>query len=180
MKIVNALILFSTTETYIYNLCADPVASVDTPQNIIDCACPRTKIGKQFWSAIFADMVFTIFVKLGPGFLYWIKWKCIKKIPKSDLIALQALKSEFQLEPSIIDLMYKQALVWIGMVYSPMILGLGMVSMFLSFFVNKWALLWFMKSAAKSTGAGNQDRLFNIFLGLTLLASCYPAMSILT
>jgi len=89
-------------------------------------------------------------------------------------------RAEFDVAAQIIDLMYKQALILSGSVYSPSLPILGCLNMFVSFFVTKKHVMWFGKNSAANTGAGNTDRFNFTLLFCTVLITLYCAIQFMS
>ena len=92
----------------------------------------------------------------------------------------QGARTEFDVAAQIIDLMYKQALIWGGSPYSPMLPLLGTLNILVAFFITKYNVLWFGKNSAANTGAGNTDRFNLMLLFSTVLVTLYCAIQFLS
>lgn len=80
-----------------------------------------------------------------------------------------AARAEFDVAAQIIDLMYKQCLIWCGTVYCPLLPALGTLNMLASFKITRYNVVNFGKNSEKNVGAGNSDR-FNLDLLLATVA----------
>lgn len=78
--------------------------------------------------------------------------------------AVQSAKSEFRVAGAVIDLMYKQCLIWCVMCTSPMISLLGSLSMLVVFWVFRAALMRFYRPSERAFAAGNSERTFFLVL----------------
>ena len=78
-------------------------------------------------------------------------------------------RQDFDVAAQIIDLMYKQCLIWCGTVYCPLLPALGTLNMLASFKITRFHVVNFGRNSEKNVGAGNSDR-FNLDL---LLATVF-------
>jgi hypothetical protein len=87
-----------------------------------------------------------------------------------------AARVEFDVAAQIIDLMYKQCLIWCGTVYCPLLPALGTLNMLASFKITRYHVVNFGKNSKQNTGAGNSDR-FNLDLLLATVAITFIPVS---
>jgi hypothetical protein len=84
------------------------------------------------------------------------------------------LKSEFDIPSALLSLMYRQALIWSGACYAPILPFVGVVLGFLEVGFKAMEVLWFKRAPQRPLGVGRQNSFFRSLLVVTLLASFVP------
>ncbi len=84
------------------------------------------------------------------------------------------LKSEFNISENLIDLMYRQALVWSGTPFCPALPLLIVVCMCMLIWVKRWQVMRFTVRPKKPMGVAKQNRFFRGTLIITLIISFIP------
>jgi hypothetical protein len=83
-------------------------------------------------------------------------------------------KEEYDIPTSIIDIMYRQALIWCGAPYCPMLPFWGMFFSGLLFFIKKNEVLKFARRPTTPMGVARQNRFFRSSMITTMIISIIP------
>ncbi|XP_074659498.1 transmembrane channel-like protein 5 [Tubulanus polymorphus] len=115
--------------------------------------CPGTVIGQEFYKLVILDTVThtlsTVFINF--AVYYWTK----KKV-------------EFRISKEVLAVVYKQALIWIGMLFCPILPLIGAVSLVVFFYVNYAVVMVTCRPPLKRW---NQSRHSTFFYYLLLIMS---------
>lgn len=87
---------------------------------------------------------------------------------------------EFQLADNTLEVIYEQALVWIGVVYAPVVILISLVTGAALFFVKKFTLTTFGKPPRRVYNSYSQNIYFLLFLLLTLGLMAFPTFFSIT
>lgn len=132
-------------------------SSEATTQDGLECA--ETQIGKQVVRLVISEMVVS---SLGT-----VVWGAAGKM-------FFRARFEFDIPEVVIATIYRQALIWIGAVFCPVLPVIGVVSNVLLFFVIKYTSLWACTPPEHPWGASRTSNFFLAFLSVTLLLSAAP------
>jgi hypothetical protein len=135
-------------------------SSAATPSSLSDGRdCAETQIGKQVVRLVISEMVVS---SLGT-----VAWGAAGKL-------FFKARFEFDIPEVVIATIYRQALIWIGAVFCPVLPVIGVVSNVLLFFVIKYTSLWACTPPEHPWGASRTSNFFLAFLSVTLLLSAAP------
>eukprot|EP00163_Fabomonas_tropica_P018868 TRINITY_DN3326_c0_g1_i2.p1 TRINITY_DN3326_c0_g1~~TRINITY_DN3326_c0_g1_i2.p1 ORF type:complete len:916 (+),score=165.93 TRINITY_DN3326_c0_g1_i2:301-3048(+) len=116
--------------------------------------CRESRLGVEFWRLLWADLIVSALASAMYGFVGR---------------AVMKRRLEFDYAEKVIDLIYRQALVWLGVLLSPVLAFVGIISQYLLF---HWEKLILMKTCLHPEKPWNLRRTSNFFLiilGVTLL-----------
>nr|XP_033817952.1 transmembrane channel-like protein 8 isoform X2 [Geotrypetes seraphini] len=85
-------------------------------------------------------------------------------------------KEEFLVPQNILDAVYEQTIIWIGMFYSPLLPLLNVVFIFITFYVKKYTLCHICKPSKRMFRASSSKFFFHFVLFLGLMMALYPLM----
>ncbi|KAI9137413.1 hypothetical protein BKA69DRAFT_919046 [Paraphysoderma sedebokerense] len=83
---------------------------------------------------------------------------------------------EFDITSNILELVYRQAIVWIGSVYAPIMSVFSIIIGFFMFFVKKWITVRFSAPPRRIYNSYSQVSFFLLFLLLTLILTAGPTL----
>ena len=128
-------------------------------------SCPETAVGQEFWRLVVTDLAVNAVVTVLSNFaLYLFNKKRGLKDPRL----------EYKVAMSLIDIIYRQALVWIGMIWVPVLPGFGFVVTFILFYIHKWVLFAVCRAPARPWDASKSRSFFYGFLLFTLVLCLAP------
>jgi len=157
--------------------------------------CAESQIGSVLYKFILFDMVIEIVVYGVVPALKWCFKRCAGKTQKTAQEMLQELnqknendelvtsdtefelagdsgKKSFDIPGGLVDVMYRQCIVWSGMYFSPMIPVMAVLATFVTFFIKKRFLFHHCARPKKALGVTKQLRFFYGMLLLGLVVSC--------
>lgn len=117
-------------------------------------------VGESIYQLIWVNMVFTIMTTLGYGF--------VTKLFRGKE------KYEFPVADNILDIIYRQALLWVGCVYSPMTVLTSVIAGVVIFYVKKFTLVTCGLPPRRIYNSYSQNIYFLSFLLLTLIMVSLP------
>ena len=121
-------------------------------------------IGSKFYFLIWLDTLSTIFITLLDALFQKLVFK----------------KYSFIVPSHILEIVYRQAIIWIGTIYSPVIPLIAVVTGMLIFYVKKWILLSFGSPPSRLYSSSAQVFYFVLFLSVTLVISAVPILYAIT
>ncbi|XP_037025849.1 transmembrane channel-like protein 5 [Bradysia coprophila] len=122
--------------------------------------CWETSIGQEIYRLVVVD--FIVF-SLGGAIIYLIRFLIYKFVWSSvDL-------PEFDLSMGSLSLIFNQSLLWIGLLFSPLLAGVVSIKMFLTFYIKKTVLIYCCKPPAKFYRSAQTSTLFLVMTFLSLL-----------
>lgn len=166
---------------------------------IRDGTCPQTNTGLLYYRMLITDIVVdTLSSVASPALIYACKlhvctccflrqppelrndatddeyekhtyYSVIYSINKNDL-----LKGEFRIPENIIELMYKQAIVWAALPFCPVIPILAVISANIQFLVKRTQILYLCRIPLKPMGIASQTNMFRTLMLITLALMCIP------
>jgi len=131
--------------------------------------CIETEVGKIFYNAMLMDMFVVAGSVAGTSF-------AVLKMNKFN--EMKEPRTEFDHElvgGNVIDLMYRQAMIWCGSVLSPVLCLWGAVMNYIIFKVQEMCFLRTHRPPEKAWGASDSNKVFLMLLGFTLLIAALPA-----
>lgn len=140
-----------------------------TSSNRVCPECWETVIGQKFYEqALFTFVILTggtILVDTGRNILSRITWPCTKR---------KINFREFDIPKSVLDLVYLQAIVWLGFFFSPVIPGIAVITFFLLFWIKMASTFINLEPSKEAYKAAKKDFTFQFILLITLLACMLP------
>lgn len=127
--------------------------------------CPENVLGQTFWRLIVTDFV----VSLAAGVLGELAFFLLSKLRR-----LPDPRGDFDLAQSIIDIIYRQALVWIGMIWCPVLPVFAVISNVVLFYASKWVLFGVQRPPIQAWDFSRSGNFFFTLLALTLVACIAP------
>ncbi|XP_065826226.1 transmembrane channel-like protein 7 isoform X2 [Oscarella lobularis] len=83
-------------------------------------------------------------------------------------------KAEFTIAKSVLNLVYSQALIWIGAFYAPLLPLAGTLMFFVVFYVKKYSLMWNCQPSRRAYRATKTSTFFLFLLLVTLFVCLIP------
>lgn len=106
--------------------------------NAVDCGCPLEQMGQQFFWLIIIELVIGNITELGiPALRVWFRSRKSASSGKGD----EDLKEKFDLAEEFTELFYRQFVILLGTTVFPLVTVLGLVSLYLEFWLDKLRLL---------------------------------------
>ncbi|XP_031555881.1 transmembrane channel-like protein 7 [Actinia tenebrosa] len=141
-------------------------AEVGNRCNVLDrsVCCQKSwenEIASQMYMLIWIDLFVVI---LTTAVLETVK-KLLHKHTK--LFRKLNLMPEFQIPKNVLDLVYGQCLIWIGAFFSPLIPAMGVVKLFITFYLKKVSLIYNNKPSNKPYQGARSNYLFTVLLLIT-------------
>ena len=131
--------------------------------------CWENHIAAQMFNLIIVDFIVicgvTIFMETSRKYAATYMKCTIFGVALGDKIGLP----EFQIPNNILDLVYGQSLIWIGTFFAPLMPVLGIVKLFIIFYVKKISLIFNCKSSSKSFQGARSNYFITLLLLLTFL-----------
>lgn len=131
--------------------------------------CWETFAGQQIYRLILLDFVAHVFIT----FFFNFPRMLIAKHFKSRF-AKKIGEQEFDLPKHVLDIIYSQALCWLGMYFSPLLPGLAAVLLFFMFYVKKFACLVNSNPGSIVHFASRSKSLFMTILLLSFIVAVTP------
>jgi len=128
--------------------------------------CWENQIGAQMFNLILIDFFvivgITVFGETGRKYVYrYLGCGC----GLGEKIGMQ----EFQIPKNVLDLVYGQSLIWIGTFYAPLIPVVGIIKLFILFYVKKISLMFNCKPSTQPYQGARSNYFFTLLLLLTYL-----------
>ncbi|TPX37348.1 hypothetical protein SeMB42_g06923 [Synchytrium endobioticum] len=120
--------------------------------------CWENLVGQAFWQLVWLDVAITTATTIGEAVFYnriWNRW-------------------EFDLPSSTLAIVYRQALIWVGSIYSPATALLGVLTSFILFYVKHYTLIYFGEPPKIIHNSTKQVFWFLAFMACTLVLSGFP------
>eukprot|EP00049_Salpingoeca_infusionum_P015349 m.297933 g.297933 ORF g.297933 m.297933 type:complete len:814 (+) comp15859_c0_seq4:268-2709(+) len=146
-------------QTPIYNS-SDPTAA-----NITQSDCAGTRIGQQVYKLVLIDTVIGLLQRLGAT-LFWYWW--LKRNVELDLVQC------------VLHLVYRQALIWIGMCFSPIIPTLAVLTNLIYFYFYYALVNRFCRPPFKRWNQNRNNSFFMMTLAVSLFLIVIPLTWALT
>eukprot|EP00698_Gefionella_okellyi_P022595 TRINITY_DN7504_c0_g1_i1.p1 TRINITY_DN7504_c0_g1~~TRINITY_DN7504_c0_g1_i1.p1 ORF type:complete len:859 (+),score=192.29 TRINITY_DN7504_c0_g1_i1:51-2579(+) len=128
--------------------------------------CPESVVGETFWRLLVTDLGVGIVTNSLPNLMIFLINKHFRKLPEPRL--------QFDLAGPIIDIIYRQILVWIGMIWVPILPFFACVTNFILFYITKWVLLLTCRAPERPWDASKISTFFFGTLTFTLLICIAP------
>ncbi|KAI6661585.1 Transmembrane channel-like protein 7 [Oopsacas minuta] len=142
-------------------------------------SCWETYFGQEFYRLAVTNFVFAIITTLFPEISRYLLhrfgpkiWNRVSKIVKkqfikkyADLLAkLVTNPPEFIIAKSVLDLIYAQALMLLGVFFCPFLPMIASVTFFVTFYVKKYSCVWFCSPSSRGLYRSARNNLFYILL----------------
>ncbi|KXJ26662.1 transmembrane channel-like protein 7 [Exaiptasia diaphana] len=128
------------------------------------------KCCRQSWeNEIASQMYMLIWIDLFVVFLTTALMETIRKLlhKHTKLFRKLNVMPEFQIPKNVLDLVYGQCLIWIGTFFSPLIPAMGVVKLFLTFYLKKVSLMYNNKPSNRPYQGARSNYLFTVLLLIT-------------
>ena len=154
-------------------------------------SCWETYFGQEFYRLALTNFLFAIITTLFPeisryllhrfGPRVWNRASKIvtkKRIKKyADLLAnLITSPPEFYIAKSVLDLIYAQGLMLLGLFFCPFLPFISMVTFFVIFYVKKYSCVWFCSPSSRGLYRSARNNLFYILLLILIYFACLAAI----
>ncbi|XP_052245984.1 transmembrane channel-like protein 7 [Dreissena polymorpha] len=137
--------------------------------------CWETYVGSAFYKLIVFDFIINVAVTLGvDGLRKLISSKCQCSLVKT------IAQSEFNLPSNILDLVYSQTLLWIGIYFAPLISAVSVVCYFTIFYVKYLSAMYLTVPPEKPYPASKSNSFFTIILMVAFFMICVPVGYVLS
>ncbi|KAH3720420.1 hypothetical protein DPMN_063319 [Dreissena polymorpha] len=137
--------------------------------------CWETYVGSAFYKLIVFDFIINVAVTLGvEGLRKLISSKCQCSLVKT------IAQSEFDLPSNILDLVYSQTLLWIGIYFAPLISAVSVVCYFMIFYVKYLSAMYLTVPPEKPYQASKSNSFFTIILMVAFFVICVPVGYVLS
>lgn len=128
--------------------------------------CWENQVGAQMFNLILIDFFviagITIFGETGRKYVYrYLRCGC----NIGEKIGMQ----EFQIPKNVLDLVYGQSLIWIGTFFAPLIPVVGILKLFVLFYIKKLSLMFNNKPSSQPYQGARSNYFFTLLLLLTFL-----------
>ncbi|XP_071128765.1 transmembrane channel-like protein 7 isoform X5 [Mytilus edulis] len=151
---------------YIQISCSTKTANCNVCSTIY---CWETYVGQTLYKLVVLDFLVHIIVI----FCYELPRKlCTTKC--SCGVCAKIGPAEFDIAKSVLDLVYTQALCWIGFLYCPLLPALAMISTFTQFYLKLFSALYTTVPPEKPYKASKSNNFFMIVLMITFFLCCFP------
>lgn len=141
MILVGVLIVFWLTKNFEYS-------------------CWESAVGHEIYRLIIVD--FVVFV-LGGLMFHILRWAiCVFVWPVIGL-------PEFDIARGSLGLVFNQSLLWVGLLFAPMLATIVALKMLITFYLNEATLMYFCKPSTKLWRSSQTSTLFSVMVFVSLL-----------
>eukprot|EP01062_Namystynia_karyoxenos_P062718 TRINITY_DN55597_c0_g1_i1.p1 TRINITY_DN55597_c0_g1~~TRINITY_DN55597_c0_g1_i1.p1 ORF type:complete len:838 (+),score=294.45 TRINITY_DN55597_c0_g1_i1:107-2620(+) len=154
IKMANAVLLYMSVKDLEKN----------SGENFQEGTCPEFLIGVMFQQLLVVDVATQIVTTI---------------VGQSVMFKVMG-KQQFNTSTEIINTLYRQCIVWIGMPYCPMLLLMGALVNWLLFFVKKVMMFKTCGVPEKPINDASAETLFKVLLLLSLVVASVPGISFLS
>ncbi|EDV28279.1 uncharacterized protein TRIADDRAFT_53748 [Trichoplax adhaerens] len=126
--------------------------------------CWETVLGQEFYRLILIDFVFLM---LNPFFKEFLRRIIGQYLPCCQILG----KPEFNVAYNVLELVYSQALCWIGTFYAPMLAVYAVVKLILLFYIRKISLINNCRPSIRPYRTAKNNVLFSFLLFVTYMIS---------
>eukprot|EP00795_Rhopilema_esculentum_P009085 gene9085-16739_t len=128
--------------------------------------CWENSIGAQMYNLIWIDLFVVVFITI---FAETSRKYVSLYLNCGCNLGEKIGQQEFQIPKNVLDLVYGQALIWIGTFFAPLIPAIGVLKLILVFYVKKISLMFNCKPASKPYQGSRNNYFFTLLLLLTFL-----------
>ncbi|XP_046854869.1 transmembrane channel-like protein 7 isoform X2 [Xenia sp. Carnegie-2017] len=125
--------------------------------------CWENQVAAQMYMLIWIDLIIVLLTTLLVDSIYRLlfdHWGFFGKVAPSP---------EFDITKNVLELVYSQALIWIGCYFSPLMAAMGVVKLFILFYAKKIGLMFSCKPSSKPYNSSRANYLFTMLLLLSYL-----------
>uniref|UniRef100_A0A336LSF5 CSON002460 protein n=1 Tax=Culicoides sonorensis TaxID=179676 RepID=A0A336LSF5_CULSO len=130
--------------------------------------CWETAIGQDIYRIIIVDLIFSC---LGVPFYYALRYLLHRQLPHKFSLP------PFNISHACLKLVFNQTLMWLGMLFSPVLPLVLVIKMAIMFYLKKYTLIKFCKPPAKLWRSSQTRTLFMVLTFLSLFSAvvvnCY-------
>jgi hypothetical protein len=151
-------------------------------------SCIESAVGIVFYRLILFDFfIDVLFSTVVPFLVLFVKQTvfcgCLRSSKKNDQVGLlphqidddeSSLKSEFDIPGALLNLMYRQTLIWSGAAYAPILPFVGVVLGFMEVGIKAFEIKLYRRATQNLMGVSRQNKFFRSLLVVTLLVSVVP------
>jgi len=134
--------------------------------------CWETAIGQEFYQLCIFDAAVTISLALLVKLPIALIFQQCTLSKSSPFVSLA--HPEFDLASSTLNLIYGQAICWMGLIYSPLLSVVTAVKFFISYYVQYFSLIVYTASPSRLYGGSSSSALFMNVLLITLITCVLP------
>ncbi|XP_028413133.1 transmembrane channel-like protein 7 [Dendronephthya gigantea] len=128
-----------------------------------DCEnCWENQIAAQMYMLVWLDFIIVLFTTLIVDLVYRLLFDHTK-------FKKFAPAPEFDIPRNVLELVYGQALIWIGCYFSPLMAAMGVIKLFIMFYAKKIGLMYNCKPSSKPYNSSRANYLFTMLLLLSYL-----------
>eukprot|EP00117_Sycon_ciliatum_P017961 scpid19919/ scgid16752/ Transmembrane channel-like protein 7 len=128
-----------------------------------ECVCWESVLAQELWQLSIVSFIFIAFSVLVGQFVWRLMWERYK------IIDTIMGPPEFQIAKYILELIFMQALVWLGYYFSPGMPLIVLIQLFLLFYVQMYSLFFNLRPSHRHYRAGSDDVLQLLLLATWLL-----------
>ncbi|KJE93414.1 hypothetical protein CAOG_04208 [Capsaspora owczarzaki ATCC 30864] len=141
-----------------------------TRQSNLATQCWQNRIGQEMYRMLVIDLIvssiFTIVQQFG--------WRYMK-----DKILHRGNKVDFDMSKNVLDMTYRQTLIWLGCLFCPVLPAIGSISIIITFYIRKFVYLRVSKQPRRFFSAARSNSFFLLTLLMTLILVFIPVGYIL-
>lgn len=127
--------------------------------------CWETLVGQKFYQLVLIDIITSCLLgSILPGVMFIITRR----------------SQRFNVPSEILDLIKRQAILWFGAIYSPILPLYSLIGSFMLFYIKKWTLLTFTEPPRRIYSTYKLESYFLTFMMLTLVAITGPIAYVLS
>ncbi|CAG2214949.1 TMC [Mytilus edulis] len=161
-----SLVVFDMSLHNVASECSSDSCS-DKGINTTEVCCWENRVGEEVLKVVFIDLGLCIAVGL---FFHVAKALFIK----CRICCIQLELSEFGITSSVLDLIYGQGLIWLGLYFSPLIIVIGIIKLFVVFYTQLFVAKMAMVAPKKVFRASRSGNFYLFILLLTWFLCILP------
>ncbi|CAH1795474.1 unnamed protein product [Owenia fusiformis] len=131
--------------------------------------CWETYVGQQLYKLVIMDFIITI------GVIFFVEFPRKLFVTKCSCKACKMIgQQKFMIPKHVLDLVYSQALCWLGAFYAPLIPAVCVLKFFILFYVKKLTVLVNYEPSGRPYRASKSNSFFMIVLLSSFFLVCIP------